>query len=367
MATANTEDEESKRYGCFFAVLPKLPSISPSTLKHASELAVASSLNLEWTHDRVGELVHPQLPHPLKYLEISGILTLPQDADAEAACEDIAQLLLQQDPVGNAELLLVLADTPIPLLPTALPTADISTAKSVFDNYGLVSVQNVIQSPDLVELERCAMKEFERLHGGLLGRNDKKKHFKEIMGRDDNRFDFRLDCGECATDDDAWKRLGKTDGGWIPFVRTLLGEDCTLIRCGCVVSLPGTGVQYWHSDGVHVGESSTIDDADAAAPVHALCVFCPLIDLNESVGYTEFWAGSQKFSKLLAKKGEQTLPGGTKGILDRGSCLLYDYRTIHRGMPNSSEGSRPVCYFLYAKAGYEFVEDQNFKEESVFE
>ena len=87
-------------------------------------------MKLEWTHDRGGELVHPQLPDPLEYLEISGILTSPQDADAEAACEDIVQLLLQQDPVGNAELLLVLADTPIPLLPTALTIADISTAKS---------------------------------------------------------------------------------------------------------------------------------------------------------------------------------------------------------------------------------------------
>jgi hypothetical protein len=272
--------------------------------------------------------------------------------------------------------LLILADTPIPVLPTALPKADdISTAKAMFDTYGLVSVHHAIQMADLLELEHYAMNEFERLYGGLLRRKDQKKHFKEIMGRDDHRFDFRLDCGEkCVTDDDddehtttPWKRLGQTDGGWIPYVRTLLGDDFTLLRCGCVLSLPGAGVQYWHSDGVHVGMSSTMDDSDSAAPVHALCVFCPLIDLNETVGYTEFWAGSQKYSQLLAKKGEQALPGGTKGILERGSCLMYDYRTIHRGMPNSSEGSRPVCYFLYAKAGYEFVEDQNFKEESVFE
>jgi ectoine hydroxylase-related dioxygenase (phytanoyl-CoA dioxygenase family) len=133
-----------------------------------------------------------------------------------------------------------------------------------------------------------------------------------------------------------------------------------------VLSLPGTEVQYWHSDGVHVGDSSTLDDSDAAAPVHALCVFCPLIDLNEETGYTEFWAGSHKYSKLLAKKGEQALPGGTKGILNKGNFLVYDYRTIHRGMPNTSARARPVCYFLYTRAGFEFVEDQNFTEQSVF-
>jgi hypothetical protein len=35
-------------------------------------------------------------------------------------------------------------------------------------------------------------------------------------------------------------------------------------------------------------------------------------------------------------------------------------------MPNSSNVARPVCYFLYTKKGFEFVEDQNFANQSVF-
>jgi ectoine hydroxylase-related dioxygenase (phytanoyl-CoA dioxygenase family) len=45
------------------------------------------------------------------------------------------------------------------------------------------------------------------------------------------------------------------------------------------------------------------------------------------------------------------------GILKKGECLLYDYCTIHRGMPNTSKEDRPICYFLYTKPGQESVEN----------
>ena len=369
------EEEELRRFGCFFAILPKHPSISPNVLKLACDKAqFGSSMDFVWTHHRSGALDHPQLSDPLPFLEISGVLTL-RDAEShgESVCDDFVQRLCNEDPIGNAEVLLVLSDTHIPVLPTNLPIADRThdtgslTAKSLFEHYGLVSLEDVIPIEDLKELEHFTIQEFQQLYGSLLQRKDKKKHFKEIMARDDNRFDVRLDCGFHDKNNNICQRLGRTDGGWIPVVQSLLGKDCTLIRCGCVLSLPGTNVQYWHSDGVHIGTSSTWDHPDGAAPVHAICVFVPLIDLTESTGYTEFWAGSHHYSKLLSKKGNQALPGGTKGIMKRTSCLLYDYRTIHRGMPNTSEVVRPVCYFLYVKAGFEFVEDQNFTEQSVME
>jgi ectoine hydroxylase-related dioxygenase (phytanoyl-CoA dioxygenase family) len=145
-----------------------------------------------------------------------------------------------------------------------------------------------------------------------------------------------------------------------------LGPLHRIVKCGCVLSLPSCGMQYWHSDGIHRGKSADFD-SNSAAPTHALCVFVPLVDLTESTGCTEFWAGSQKYSKLLQKGGEQSLPGGTLGLLNKGDALLYDYRTIHRGTANSSQSIRPVCYFLYARDGYEDVEDQNFRNESVFD
>jgi ectoine hydroxylase-related dioxygenase (phytanoyl-CoA dioxygenase family) len=222
----------------------------------------------------------------------------------------------------------------------------------------------------------------------------RKLHFREIMQRDENRFDFRLDYDDITTQnlvdegarrggydiqatfemvDDVtfntfpiWKKLGLKTGKWIPLVRRILGNDCRLIKGGCVISLPGTNMQYWHSDGIHIGSVSTFENPNQASNTHALCVFVPLIDLTEETGYTEFWAGSHKYDKLLSKKGEQSIPGGTKGKMKHGSCLLYDYRTIHRGTSNVSDRERPVCYFLYTKKGYEDVEDQNFVSSSVF-
>jgi ectoine hydroxylase-related dioxygenase (phytanoyl-CoA dioxygenase family) len=400
----NDEDDHQlvvRQYGCFFAVLPSLPTIPPERLLQACETVAetlsssssSSSWNLSWTHNRVAEMIHPQLPahHPLEYLEISGVLRHRQFADvalsssvkittsstddAEAKCEEIVQQLLILQPVV------------IPVLPTHLPVVDMArcgpflsssshlAAVAALETFGVVSLANAVDEDDddeLLELENTAMDTFERLFTALLQRKDGTRHFKEIMARDANRFDFRLDCGEQENDCNnwaCWRRLGKTSGKWIPVVHELLGEDCLLIKCGCVLSLPGTGVQYWHSDGVHLGASlSLLNEADTAvSPVHALCVFLPLVSLDENTGYTEFWAGSHSYGKLLSKKGEQVLPGGTRGIVQRGSCILYDYRTIHRGMPNSSAKARPVCYFLYTRLGFEFVENQNFTESSVFD
>ena len=62
---------------------------------------------------------------------------------------------------------------------------------------------------------------------------------------------------------------------------------------------------------------------------------------------------------MLEKKRVQALPGGTKGITPAGSCLCYDFRNVHRGMPNTSTQMRPILYFVYAHAG--FSEAKNFR------
>lgn len=39
---------------------------------------------------------------------------------------------------------------------------------------------------------------------------------------------------------------------WLPLVKRLLGDKVTLIRIGCMLSLPGSEAQKWHSDGPHL-------------------------------------------------------------------------------------------------------------------
>jgi hypothetical protein len=351
-----------KEYGVFFAVLPAQPSVAPSSLKGECE-KIASDVDfcVNWTHDRVASLIHPQLKDPLLFLEISGkLLITADDASPEAICSKIVDALNSRDSVvGNAELLLILEGTPIPVLDTELPK---DGSVEAFHKYGLVAMENALDDTD--QLQELAVKTFELLYAEMVTKGGKK--YKEIMQRDENRFDFRLDLDLAnSVGSGGWRNI-EAKGRWLPLVEKILGTGYSLVKCGCVLSLPGTGVQYWHSDGVHNGASANFG-SDNAAPTHALCVFVPLIDLDMSTGFTEFWAGSHKYSKLLAKKGEQALPGGTNGILKKGECLLYDYRTIHRGMPNTSKGDRPVCYFLYTKPGQEFVENQNFVTDSVFD
>jgi hypothetical protein len=388
-----SSSDKPKYAGAYFAVLPALPSTPPSKLKEACHellLTINSDTRLveAWTHHRVVSLVHPQLPEPLEYLEISAQLRVPDEEGAassslESICETIVQALLQRTSVvGNAELLLVLEDTPIPLVDIQIPFAsydstteqdsDTPSAKDTFDKYGLVSLsqQNEKleeQEVNVVDLHAYALQEFERLYKALQikiqqsQQHTKKQHFREIMARDDYRFDFRLDLDPTGL----WKDF-EEQGRWKGAVKDILGPSFQLVKCGCVLSLPSCGMQYWHSDGIHQGASASFDSNDTAAPAHALCVFVPLIDLTEETGYTEFWAGSHRYKKLLQKKGEQALPGGTQGLLKKGDALLYDYRTIHRGTSNSSQSARPVCYFLYTCEGYQSVEDQNFVKESVF-
>ncbi|KAI2494928.1 phytanoyl-CoA dioxygenase [Fragilaria crotonensis] len=314
-------------FGAYFAILPALPSISPTKLKEVCERLELEGLE-SWTHDRIALLHHPQLKDPLQYLEISAKI-----ASQSLANEIVEILLLETSIIGNAEVLLILPDTPIPLMPTTdLPT--VATADT-FHQYGLVGMKDAMDDVD--GLHRHAMQEFERLYDAL------QKH--DANG--------------------VWREYEET-GRWKPLVNDILGPTNRLVKCGCVLSLPSCGMQYWHSDGVHRGKSADFDSQDAAL-THALCVFVPLIDLTEATGCTEFWAGSHKYSKLLQKGGEQSLPGGTIGLMKKGDALRYDYRTIHRGTANSSRSARPVCYFLYAREGYEDVEDQNFRNESVFD
>mmetsp|Transcript_4932 Transcript_4932/g.7122 ORF Transcript_4932/g.7122 Transcript_4932/m.7122 type:complete len:419 (-) Transcript_4932:135-1391(-) len=396
--------------GCYFAILPRLPSIKPEELlracKSLESLPIPEVIqSLEWTHYRTCHLNHPQLTEPLPFVEISCRIRLLKRGDSNIvdACDHVAKRLMGEDddnasssdnPIGNAEVVHILEGTPIPLLPIALPVLDggnETSAAEYFNEFGLVGLSNVVTEDEIFALKGEALKRFEVLSDAMgkhMKNNNNKKiaHFREIMQRDVNRFDFRLDdVGSTGPNNVAidtftregneerkeleaiysWQKLGRY-GGWMKAIGKILGNEFSLIRCGCVLSLHGTETQFWHSDGVHVGKSASFDD-DNADPAHAVCVFVPLLDLDEETGYTEFWAGSHKYDKLLSKKGEQSLPGGTRGVMSMGDCLIYDYRTIHRGMPNKSKAIRPICYFLYAKKGFESVEDQNFVGNSVFD
>ena len=132
-------------------------------------------------------------------------------------------------------------------------------------------------------------------------------------------------------------------------------------------SKPGAPAQDWHCDGRHLaGEARADFTGLGASPPYAVCVFCPLIDLDATVGFTQFWAGSHVADGLIGfGAAAEVLRGCVDGIANKGGFVAYDYRTMHRGMGNrSGDTTRPVLQFLYARSNYR--ETKNYGVRSVF-
>ena len=60
----------------------------------------------------------------------------------------------------------------------------------------------------------------------------------------------------------------------------------------------------WHADGGHLeGASDAGWDCDSTdnklTSPYAICLFVPLIDLNPTVGFTQFWPGSHRYKDLV--------------------------------------------------------------------
>jgi hypothetical protein len=402
-STGGPSAEHAEQHCGYLAVLPSSPTTSTTDLEATVRSMEARAVSLRWLDARVAELEHPQLTEPLKYIEITCGITLPtaalpdsdprRDSAVQSALQQIADALMAPGTlVGNVEVVHSIR-SPMPLLPAALPTVAAAEDASwmtdgaeLFRRFGLVGIHGAVSPSVLAVVRDDVVARFERTLAALKTREAAGEgvHFADIMQRDSSRYDCQLSPGFSlasapAADAPVWETLAR-EGAWVPMVRKLL-EGCAeakqpwqVYRCGCVVSLPGAGEQYWHSDGAHQGPAAgwpppartqlPAQDLSEwgqaqAAPPHNVCVFVPLVDLNRDNGYTEFWAGTQHYDKLLEKKGVQSLPGGTDAILDAGSVLLYDFRTIHRGMPNSSDAMRPILYFVYSHESWS--ESRNFR------
>ena len=103
--------------------------------------------------------------------------------------------------------------------------------------------------------------------------------FYEIKMRSGGRYDLQLP--ELSSPPFSFLTA---DAPWMPLVHAALGSDAVLTHFGCMLSFPGSAIQPWHSDGPHMrgcGEMGHGAEASSFhAPVHALNVFVPLVDLT---------------------------------------------------------------------------------------
>jgi phytanoyl-CoA dioxygenase PhyH len=112
-----------------------------------------------------------------------------------------------------------------------------------------------------------------------------------------------------------------------------------------VVSYPGAGLQHIHRDHTHLFAEPGIS---RNLPPYAINVAVPLIDVDALTGPTGVWPGSHLWP-------EGPMPAAdtiTTVALQRGDCLLLDYRTLHTGLPNGGDLVRPIAYMVYARTWF---------------
>ena len=177
----------------------------------------------------------------------------------------------------------------------------------------------------------------------------------------------------------------------MPLIHAILGADAELVHFGCMLSFPGSAIQPWHSDGPHIrgcgemgaeyvsmsgggaagaaaarmggaggkrpADAEEADQKDGGgdggddgggvpgrhfiAPVHAINVFVPLVDLTTDKGPTEFVPGSHRDFDIGNPSTVVTAKAG--------QAILFDYRVKHRGLGNRSTDDRPLLYITYAR------------------
>jgi hypothetical protein len=120
-----------------------------------------------------------------------------------------------------------------------------------------------------------------------------------------------------------------------------------------VISFPGAQFQHVHRDNPQLFED--IPHIGPALQHYAITASIPLIDVDHRTGPTGFWPGTHRSSSHEAPpETMQSVP------FQRGDCALVDYRTLHAGMPNSSNMVRPILYLVYQREW--FFDDGNHRQ-----
>jgi tetratricopeptide (TPR) repeat protein len=119
-----------------------------------------------------------------------------------------------------------------------------------------------------------------------------------------------------------------------------MGQRPIINAYGAVVTYPGANSQHVHREHPLLFIE---DQHNIGLPAQAVTVLIPLVNLNESLGGTQFWPGTHKLGAEAVWEGPSTVLYAQKG-----DALLLDYRTFHGGMPCISGEMRIVIFITYS-------------------
>jgi len=250
-----------------------------------------------------------------------------------------------------------------------------SWAKQTMKEHGLFFQNALVDKSTVEELREQIMAEID-VTEDLISRHHPEINigkdfisFKEIASRGNERFDLLLQSSSSSKIREIVE--SRVVEHISPVVESILGSDEVDFDLSVVYSKPGAPDQGWHADGDHQKGAADIKwnfDGwkDHLADAYALCLFIPLIDLDDETGYTQFWPASHQ-SKGLAGFGPvaQITESTWNGKCKAGDAIWYDYRTMHRGIQNCSSKLRPVVQVLFKRKWYK--ETRNYGTVAITE
>ena len=126
------------------------------------------------------------------------------------------------------------------------------------------------------------------------------------------------------------------------------------VLSGAIVSWPGADAQSFHRD-----SNDWHNRVASHAPSHRLFnAFVPLVDIAPDSMGTSFWPGSHlsrdgltRWGEAVARSGsveadEHALEEAVSPGCRAGGVILFDVRTLHRGLANTAESARPYVYTM---------------------
>eukprot|EP00298_Acanthocystis_sp_HF-20_P004363 c14697_g1_i1.p1 GENE.c14697_g1_i1~~c14697_g1_i1.p1 ORF type:complete len:366 (+),score=153.40 c14697_g1_i1:91-1188(+) len=356
-------------------IKPSSQSCSPSTLINLIKSCnILKDIEVNWFEEKIcSEEINKKWVIGHSYSSV--LLSCGVGYDEWSTIEEnlINTIKTSSKDVSDIEVVLT-APSYVPLkdsffdsLCVSFPHSKIDEVYDHFTETGILCVTSTIQNELLNKLILSANKRIEQADSNLKEKFPNTKVgvdeicLLELGSRGGQRFDLLFDendpSSQCVRD------LIST-GSWVPLISRILGPN---FKCqvSVIYSRPGAPDQSWHSDGDHLGRDADISGHGEDSP-YAVCVFVPLIDLSDELGFTQFWVGSHKSAGLIGFGAAAEMLNGTiNGIVKAGQAVIYDYRLMHRGMANKSTNTeRALLQFVYHTPSYREV--KNYGTQSLF-
>jgi ectoine hydroxylase-related dioxygenase (phytanoyl-CoA dioxygenase family) len=173
------------------------------------------------------------------------------------------------------------------------------------------------------------------------------KTYSDIAERELGRLDYR--CGFTA---EIFKNVA-------PPIIQLIKEMSPAIDFkhywGAIPSLGGSGPTIWHRDVyslLNTTEGVNLDALDLSLPPYYFTVLIPLVEMTKEYGPTEFIKGSHK--KIIVDENEEEIYAP---LLNPGDIVIFEGRTMHRGLANRTNNERLIAYITFIANWYH---DQTF-------